>query len=54
MEARLLSTAIYYLLKENGSPAFHRLNNDECWHFYAGGLLALFIVEKRRAFNGLF
>ncbi|HNP24134.1 MAG TPA: cupin domain-containing protein [Panacibacter sp.] len=44
--SRLLSTAIYYLLKENDFSAFHRLNNDECWHFYAGGSLALFIIEN--------
>ena len=37
-----------YLLfiKENDFSTFHRLNNDECWHFYAGGSLALFIIEN--------
>lgn len=42
---RFLSTAIYYLLEQADFSAFHRLKSDECWHFYAGEPLNLFIIE---------
>jgi len=41
---RFLSTAIYYLLEQGDFSAFHRLKSDECWHFYAGGCLNLFVI----------
>lgn len=43
---RFLSTAIYYLLEQGDFSAFHRLKGDECWHFYAGEPLYLFIIEN--------
>lgn len=42
---RPLSTAIYYLLEQGDFSAFHRLRSDECWHFYAGGSLYLFVFQ---------
>lgn len=33
---RSFSTAIYFLLKEGDFSAFHRIKQDELWHFYDG------------------
>lgn len=35
------STAIYYLLREGESSAWHRQNAAEVWHHYAGATLEL-------------
>jgi uncharacterized protein len=43
---RSISTAIYFLLDGKSFSAFHRLRSDEIWHFYAGGPLALHVIEK--------
>lgn len=41
---RAFSTAIYFLLEQGNFSAFHRIKSDECWHFYAGGPLEVFIL----------
>src|SRR5512138_2958731 len=46
---RAFSTAIYFLLEEGNFSAFHKIKSDECWHFYAGDPLNVFVIEK----NGL-
>lgn len=33
---RAASTAIYYLLAQGAWSAWHRIDADEMWHFYAG------------------
>lgn len=43
---RSFSTAIYYLLQKGDYSAFHRINSDECWHFYAGKTLLIHIIEN--------
>lgn len=43
--ARGHGTAIYYLLKEGESSAWHRVDAVELWHFYAGDPLLLSIVD---------
>jgi predicted cupin superfamily sugar epimerase len=43
--ARLVSTAIYYLLRGNQYSALHRLRADELWHHYAGSSLTLFLID---------
>lgn len=48
-EERSLSTAIYFLLPQGSFSAFHRLDADECWHFYEGGPLDVFVFTE----NGL-
>jgi len=42
---RSVSTAIYYLLEQNDFSAFHRINSDEIWHHYAGGILTIYSIE---------
>ena len=43
---RVFSTAIYFLLEKGNFSAFHRIKSDECWHFYAGGPLVIYIIEQ--------
>ena len=43
---RAFSTAIYFLLEQGNFSAFHRIKSDECWHFYAGDPLLVFIIHQ--------
>ena len=43
---RFFSTAIYFLLEQGNFSAFHRIKSDECWHFYAGDALLIYIIEQ--------
>lgn len=38
-------TAIYFLLAAGESSHWHRVDATECWHWYAGGPLALSISD---------
>ncbi|MDO6437780.1 cupin domain-containing protein [Cyclobacterium sp. 1_MG-2023] len=38
---RNYSTCIYFLLTSNNFSAFHRINQDEIWHFYDGSPIRL-------------
>ena len=40
------STAIYFLLEKGNFSAFHRIKSDECWHFYAGQTLLIYVIDK--------
>lgn len=41
-----MSTSIYYLLPGNEFSAFHRIKQDEIWHFYDGSALTLHIIDR--------
>ena len=43
--ARAFSTAIYFLLEQGNFSAFHRIKSDECWHFYAGDPLLVYVIQ---------
>ena len=43
---RAFSTAIYFLLKKGNFSAFHCIKSDECWHFYAGDPLLIYVIEQ--------
>ena len=43
--ARVFSTAIYFLLEQGNFSAFHRIKADECWHFYAGDPLLIYVIQ---------
>lgn len=43
---RAFSTAIYFLLAQGDFSAFHRIRSDECWHFYAGDPLLIYIIDQ--------
>ncbi|GAA4269721.1 cupin domain-containing protein [Hyunsoonleella aestuarii] len=42
---RNFSTAIYFLLTSDSFSAFHRINQDEFWHFYKGSSIKLHIIS---------
>jgi len=44
--SRAFSTAIYFLLEQGNFSAFHRIKSDECWHFYAGDPLLIYIFRQ--------
>lgn len=43
---RSASTAIYYLLRAGEHSAWHRIDSDELWHFYAGWPLDIHILDR--------
>lgn len=43
--SRSLSTAIYFLLEKGNFSAFHKIKSDECWHFYAGESLLIYVLK---------
>lgn len=42
---RFFSTAIYFLLEKGNFSAFHKIKSDECWHFYAGEALLIYVLH---------
>ncbi len=42
---RSYSTAIYFLLEQGNFSAFHKIKSDECWHFYAGEALWIYVIH---------
>ena len=45
--SRSISTAIYFLLEKGNFSAFHRIKSDECWHFYSGDPLLIYVIDER-------
>ncbi len=43
---RNFSTAIYFLLPAGVFSAFHRIQSDECWHFYEGEALNIYVIDQ--------
>jgi len=43
---RSLSTAIYFLMEKGNFSGFHRIKSDECWHFYAGQTLLIYVIDN--------
>ena len=44
--SRNYSTTIYFLLTSDNFSAFHRIKQDEIWHFYDGSPIRLHIITK--------
>ncbi|HJV18413.1 MAG TPA: cupin domain-containing protein [Sediminibacterium sp.] len=49
--ARLFSTAIYFLLLKENFSAFHRIESDECWHFYEGASLLIHMLDSELGYR---
>ena len=45
---RASGTCIYFLLKQNETSHWHRVDATEIWHFYAGTPLVLSVSETKR------
>lgn len=43
---RNYSTCIYFLLTSGTFSAFHKINQDEIWHFYDGSPIKLHIISE--------
>ncbi|MGH2563798.1 MAG: cupin domain-containing protein [Ginsengibacter sp.] len=43
---RNFSTSIYYLLEKGDCSVFHKIKSDECWHFYAGEILLIHVIDR--------
>ncbi len=43
---RNYATSIYFLLTSNSFSAFHRIQQDEIWHFYKGSPIKLHIISN--------
>ena len=43
---RNYSTCIYFLLTSDNFSAFHRIKQDEVWHFYDGSPIKLHIISE--------
>jgi len=46
VDERAYSTSIYFLLSGNEYSAFHRIKQDEMWHFYEGDGLTVHVIDK--------
>jgi hypothetical protein len=44
-EDHCFATAIYFLLEQEEFSAFHRINQDETWHHYAGAPVRLHLIS---------
>ena len=44
---RAFSTAIYFLLEKGNFSAFHKIKSDECWHFYSGDPLYVYVIDEK-------
>ena len=42
--SRNAATSVYFLLTSKSFSAFHRIHQDEIWHFYQGSALELHII----------
>lgn len=45
-EPRVISTAIYYLVRPESFSALHRIKSDEVFHFYAGDPVEMIQIDE--------
>lgn len=48
---RNYATGIYFLLTSEKFSAFHRVNQDEMWHFYKGDPLKLHMISPKGKYS---
>lgn len=51
--SRACCTSIYYLLEKDDYSAFHRIKQDEIWHFYLGSDIKLHYIDKKGKYGML-
>lgn len=44
-------TGIYFLLTEGNFSAFHKINQDEMWHFYEGDPLRVHMIDVNGTYS---
>jgi predicted cupin superfamily sugar epimerase len=50
---RHFSTAIFFLLNETDFSAFHRIKQDELWHFYDGASLTIHMIDPTGEYSAV-
>lgn len=45
------STGIFYFLEKNDFSAFHRIKQDEMWHFYYGSPLNIHVIDNNEKYS---
>lgn len=48
---RNYSTGIYFLLTKGNFSAFHKINQDEMWHFYEGDPLRVHMIDESSTYS---
>jgi len=48
---RSYSTGIYFMLTADTFSAFHKINQDEMWHFYDGSPIELHMISETGAYS---
>ncbi len=46
-------TAIYFLLTSDKFSAFHKINQDEMWHFYSGSAIKLHMIAPDGTYSNV-
>lgn len=49
--SRNYGTSIYFLLTSESFSAFHKINQDETWHFYEGSAIDLHVISPDGAYQ---
>ena len=49
--SRNYSTGIYFLLTSEAFSAFHKIHQDEMWHFYKGSPLTIHMISPDGAYS---
>lgn len=44
-------TGIYFLLTSDNFSAFHRINQDEMWHYYEGSPLIVHMIDPQGSYS---
>ena len=47
-------TSIYFLLTSDSFSAFHRIKQDEIWHFYSGSPVEIHMINKDGEYKKIF
>lgn len=47
-------TSIYFLLTSDKFSAFHKINQDETWHFYSGTTLKIHMISPKGEYSFVF
>lgn len=50
---RNCSTCIYFLLTSNAFSAFHKIRQDEIWHFYQGSPIRLHLISPQGEYSNI-
>ena len=48
---RSVSTCIYFMLTSDEFSAFHKVNQDEAWHFYLGATIELHMISPEGEYS---